>query len=135
MAYRLTRIEGIGPVYAARLGEAGLVTTDDLLQAAARPRGRAALAEQTGISDTLILKWANRADLMRIKGISEEISDLLEAAGVDTVPELKRRRADHLAEALRAINEKKSLVRRVPGETQCARFIEEAKALPRVMSY
>lgn len=135
MAYRLSRIEGIGPRYAARLGEAGLATTEDLLEAAARPKGRAALSEKTGISETLILKWANRADLMRVKGISEEISDLLEAAGVDTVPELKRRRADHLAAALKAVNEKKKLVRRVPGEAQCARFIEEAKALPRVLSY
>lgn len=135
MAYRLTRIEGIGAVFAAKLGEAGLATTEDLLEAAARPKGRATLAEKTGISETLILKWANRADLMRVKGISEEISDLLEAAGVDTVPDLKRRRPDHLAEALRVTNEKKKLVRRVPGEAQCARFIEEAKALPRVMSY
>jgi predicted flap endonuclease-1-like 5' DNA nuclease len=135
MAYRLSRIEGIGPVYAAKLARAGLATTEDLLEAAARPKGRAALAEQTGISETLILKWANRADLMRVKGISEEISDLLEAAGVDTVAELKRRRADHLAEALRAINDRKRLVRRVPGEAQCARFIEEAKALPRMLSY
>ena len=135
MAYRLSRIEGIGPVYAAKLARAGLATTDDLLEAAARPKGRAALAEQTGISETLILKWANRADLMRIRGISEEISDLLEAAGVDTVAELKRRRPDHLAEALRAINDRKRLVRRVPGEAQCARFIEQAKALPRMLSY
>jgi predicted flap endonuclease-1-like 5' DNA nuclease len=135
MAYRLSRIEGIGPVYAAKLARAGLATTDDLLEAAARPKGRAALAEQTGISETLILKWANRADLMRIRGISEEISDLLEAAGVDTVAELKRRRPDHLAAALRAINDRKRLVRRVPGEAQCARFIEQAKALPRMLSY
>lgn len=135
MSYRLSRIEGIGPVYAAKLEAAGLATTDDLLGAAARPKGRATLAEKTAIPEALILKWANRADLMRVKGISEEISDLLEAAGVDTVPELKRRRADHLAEALKAANEKRKLVRRVPGEAQCARFIEEAKALPRVLSY
>lgn len=135
MAYRLSQIEGIGPVYAAKLADAGLATTDDLLEAAARPKSRAALAERTGISETLILKWANRADLMRVKGISEEISDLLEAAGVDTVAELKRRRPDHLAAALRAVNERKRLVRRVPGEAQCARFIEAAKALPRVLSY
>lgn len=135
MAYRLSRIEGIGPAYAAKLAEAGLATTADLLEAAARPKGRAALAERTGISEALILKWANRADLMRVKGISEEISDLLEAAGVDTVPELKRRRPDHLAEALKAANARKRLVRRVPGAAQCARFIEEAKALPRMLSY
>lgn len=135
MAYRLARIEGIGPKHAARFGEAGLATTDDLLEAAARPKGRAALADRTGISEALILKWANRADLMRVKGISEEIGDLLEAAGVDTVPELKRRRAEELAVALQAVNGKKNLVRRVPGEAQCARFIAEAKALPRVLSY
>lgn len=135
MAYRLARIEGIGPKFAARLGEAGLTTTDDLLEAAARPKGRAAIAEKAGVSEALVLKWANRADLMRVKGISEEIGDLLEAAGVDTVPELKRRRADELAAALAAVNARKKLVRRVPGEAQCARFIAEARALSRILSY
>ncbi|WP_291298348.1 DUF4332 domain-containing protein [Elioraea sp.] len=135
MAYRLARIEGIGPKLAARLGEAGLATTDDLLEAAARPKGRAAIAGRTGVSEALILKWANRADLMRVKGISEEIGDLLEAAGIDTLPGLKRRRAAELAEALQAANDKRKLVRHVPGEAQCARFIAEARALPRILSY
>jgi len=135
MSYSLLAIEGIGPHYARRLAEAGLRTTEDLLEAAARPKGRAALAAKTGISEALILKWANRADLMRVKGIGEELADLLEVAGVDTVPELKRRRPDALAAALKAANEKRNLVRRVPGEAQCARLIEAAKALPRRLSY
>ena len=134
-SYPIAKIEGIGPVFTAKLAAVGITTTRGLLDRARDPKARAALAEESGIEVGRILKWANMADLMRIKGISEEISDLLEAAGVDTVPELKRRRADHLAAALQAINARKNLVRRVPGEAQCSRFIEEARALPRVLSY
>ncbi len=135
MAYPLLRVEGIGPHYATRLAEAGLRTTEDLLEAAARPKGRADLAAKTGISERLILKWANRADLMRVKGIGEELADLLEVAGVNTVPELKRRRPDTLAAALKAANARRNLVRRVPSEAECAKLIEAAKALPRILSY
>jgi predicted flap endonuclease-1-like 5' DNA nuclease len=93
---KIIDIEGIGEVYAKRLQEAGITTTEGLLKDGSNPAQRAALAEKSGISGTLILKWVNRADLFRVKGIGEEYSDLLETAGVDSVVELAKRRSDSL---------------------------------------
>jgi predicted flap endonuclease-1-like 5' DNA nuclease len=131
----LTDIEGIGPSYAAQLEAYGLKTTDDLLQAGAKPKGREDLAAATGISGKLILRWVNMADLFRIKGVGEEYSDLLEAAGVDTVSELAQRRADHLTKKMAEVNDRKRLVRRLPTEVQVSGWIESAKALPRMVTY
>ncbi len=116
----LLDIEGIGPAYAEKLEAAGLKTTDDLLQAGATPKGRDDLATATGISGKLILRWVNMADMFRVKGVGEQYSDLLEAAGVDTVPELAQRRADNLWAKLGEVNEQKQLVRRLPTEVQVA---------------
>ena len=131
----LIDIEGIGPSYAAQLEARGLRTTDDLLQAGATPKGREDLAAATGISGKLILRWVNVADLFRIKGVGEEYSDLLEAAGVDTVPELAQRRADNLTKKIAEVNEQKRLVRRLPTKGQVTGWIESAKGLPRVVTY
>jgi predicted flap endonuclease-1-like 5' DNA nuclease len=131
----LVAIEGIGEVYGAKLGAIGIKTTQALLKAAATPGGRKDLAEKTGISGHLILRWANNADLFRVKGISEEYADLLEAAGVDTVPELAQRNADNLYDALVNTNADKHLVRRLPGRTQVSDWVAQAKALPRVLVY
>lgn len=128
-------IEGIGSERAAKLQAQGVKTTDDLLSAGATPKGRDDLAAATGISGKLILEWVNRADLFRVKGIGTQYSDLLEAAGVDTVPELAQRRADNLLKAMADANEQKKLVRQVPAESQVAGWIAEAKALPRVVTY
>ena len=118
----LTTIEGIGEVYSGQLSAAGISTTEDLLEKAATPDGRQAVEEETGISGKLILRWANMADL-------------LEAAGVDTVPELAQRNPENLYQALMQTNEEKELVRGVPGEGQVASWVSEAKELPRVLSY
>jgi len=134
-AYDLVDIEGIGPAYAEKLGALGLKTTDDLLNAGAGPKGREDLAASTGINDKLILRWVNMADLFRIKGVGEEYSDLLEAAGVDTVPELAQRRPENLSQKMAEVNEQKQLVRRLPTEDQVASWIESAKTLPRVVTY
>lgn len=131
----IIEIEGIGEEYAAQLESAGINTVAGLLEATATPQARANLAERTGISEKLILKWANRADLARIKGIGTQYADLLEAAGVDTVPELARRNPQNLHKALVAVNEERSLVRRVPGEDQVSEWVSEAKSLPRALSY
>ena len=131
----LEEIEGIGPHYAELLKGAGLVTVDELLQAGADPKGREGLAQATGINKKLILRWVNQADLFRIKGVGEQYADLLEAAGVDTVPELAQRRADNLTKKMVEVNEAKQLVRRTPTEAQVAAWIDEAKALPRMVTY
>jgi predicted flap endonuclease-1-like 5' DNA nuclease len=132
---KLETIEGIGPVYAEKLRAAGVGSTNTLLRAAATSRGRKELEEQTGIGHEYILDWVNRADLMRIKGIGEEYSDLLEKAGVDTVPELAQRNPDSLYGKMLEVNEEKRLVRRPPTHGMVARWIEQAKTLERVVSY
>lgn len=128
-------IEGVGDVYGQKLKEAGLATTEALLKAGASPSGRQEIAEKTGISGVLILEWVNHADLFRIKGVGEEYSDLLEASGVDTVPELAQRNPENLYAKLGEVNEEKKLVRRLPAQTQVSDWVEQAKVLPRVMTY
>ena len=132
---KLIDIEGIGPSYAEALGKQGVGTTEDLLVQGATPTGRHKLAESAGISDKLVLEWVNHADLCRINGIGSEYADLLEAAGVDTVPELSHRNATNLTEALTKTNEAKKLVRRIPSETEVGHWIDEAKTLPRAVTY
>lgn len=135
MAYKIIDIEGIGDVYAPKLIEAGITNPKELLDKCAAPAGRKALAEETGISEKLILTWTNHADLMRIKGIGPQFSDLLEAAGVDTVKELRNRNAENLAAKILEINEEKHLVRRVPVLKEVVKMINQAKELPPVMTY
>lgn len=135
MTYKIIDIEGIGNVNAKKLVEAGINTVDDLLQKAKNPAGRKTLEETTGISGKSILKWANHADLMRINGVGPQFSELLEAAGVDTVKELKYRLAENLQQKLEEINNKRNLVNRVPSVSEVQRMIDQAKELPAIMEY
>jgi PAS domain S-box-containing protein len=128
-------IEGIGPVYALKLLEVGIKTTDDLLQQGKSRKGREDLVEKTGISSLLILKWVNMADLMRIKGVGEEYSELLERAGVDTVKELRNRNPKNLFDAMTKYNETHKLVRRVPTLADVESWVKEAKDSEPIMSY
>lgn len=133
MAKNIQDIEGIGPSYAEALKAAGITSTSALLDAAADRKGRETLAERCNISERLVLKWANMADLFRIKGIAGQYAELLEAAGVDTVKELRTRNADNLAAAMKAVNDEKRLVRQVPSAKTVAAWIEQAKTLePRI---
>lgn len=135
MDYKVIDIEGVGEVYAEKLIAAGIVKASQLLAQCAAPAGRKALAEQTGISDKLILRWANHCDLFRIHGVGPQFAELLEAAGVDTVKELKHRVPANLTAKLNEVNEKKHLVRRVPAEKEVVKMVEEAKTLEAVMTY
>jgi predicted flap endonuclease-1-like 5' DNA nuclease len=132
---KIMAIEGVGEVYAQKLQEAGIRTTQALLEKGASPQGRKEIAEKTGITGTLILEWVNHADLFRIKGVGEEYSDLLEAAGVDTVPELAQRNPEHLYQKLVEVNQEKKLVRQLPSGGQVSDWIEQAKRMPRVVTY
>jgi predicted flap endonuclease-1-like 5' DNA nuclease len=130
----VVEIEGIGPERAGRLAQAGIVTTDDLLKQAGGPGGRRELAAATGFTTALILEWANRADLLRLDGVGSEYADLLEAAGVDSPVELAHRNPANLAAKLREISDAKpDIVRRVPGESQLADWITQAKSMPRMV--
>lgn len=131
----LIAVEGIGPVYTAKLKAIGISTAEALLEQGATPEGRKAIAEKSGIGDALILEWVNHVDLFRIKGVGPEYADLLEEAGVDTIPELAQRRADNLFEKMEVVNQAKKLVRKMPIQSQVANWVEQAKTLPRVISY
>ena len=132
---KLVDIEGVGDLYAERLQTAGVATQEALLEAGSTPNGRQDLAEKTSITEKLILGWVNRADLTRVKGIGEEYADLLEAAGVDTVPELAQRKPENLFQKLVEVNEEYKLVQQLPTEATVANWVAQAKELPRVVTY
>ena len=135
MAYKIIDVEGIGEVYSKKLIEAGINTVEELLEKGKTPAGRKELAEKTEISPKLILTWTKHADLMRINGVGPQFSELLEAAGVDTVKELKHRVAENLQAKLEDVNTEKNLVNRVPALKEVEKMIEQAKELPAVMEY
>jgi predicted flap endonuclease-1-like 5' DNA nuclease len=132
---KIEEVEGIGPVHGARLSSAGLPSTEALLARGATPKGREELAAETGISHKLILEWVNHCDLMRLKGVGSEYADLLEAAGVDSPPELAQRNAANLTAAMVTYNESHSIVRRLPSESEVSAWIAEAKTLPRIVQH
>jgi predicted flap endonuclease-1-like 5' DNA nuclease len=132
---KIEEIEGVGPAYAEKLATAGIKSVADMLEKCATRKGRAAVAEATGISDKLILKWANHCDLMRIDGVGPEFAELLEAAGVDTVKELRNRNAENLAKAMADKNEEKKLTRVTPSAERVAKWVAEAKTLDPIMTY
>ncbi|MFZ3070873.1 MAG: DUF4332 domain-containing protein [Anaerolineaceae bacterium] len=132
---KIINIEGIGPVYAKKLQEAGINSVELLLKEGSTPKGREDLAARTGIDKGLILEWVNHADLYRIKGVAEEYSDLLEEAGVDTVVELATRKPENLHAKILEVNASKNLVRRPPSLAQVEKWVEEAKTLPRAVHY
>ena len=135
MGYKIDEIEGIGPKFAEKLAAAGIDDTDGLLERCGDKKGRAAVAEATGISEKKILSWANKADLMRISGIGSEFADLLEAAGVDTVKELRRRNAENLAAKMKEINEEKNLTRQNPSAERVAKWVAAAAELEPAISH
>ena len=132
---KLTMIEGIGESYEQKLKEAGIISVEKLLEGCSSKKSRAKLAEKSGITEKLILKWANYADLFRIKGVGGEYAELLEATGVDTVPELAKRKAESLAAKMAEVNSAKKLVRRVPNAKQVQNWIEQAGKLQRIIQY
>jgi predicted flap endonuclease-1-like 5' DNA nuclease len=132
---KIVDVEGIGPVFAAKLEAAGVKTTDDLLEKGAKPKGRDELEKATGISHGKILEWVNHVDLYRLDGVGSEYSDLLEAAGVDSPVELAHRVPANLAAKLAEVNDAKKLVRRVPTEAVVAGWIAQAKSMPKVVEH
>ena len=126
-------IEGVGDVYAKKLQDAGIKTVDQLLEQGATPKGRDEIAAKTGISGALILRWVNHADLIRIVGVAEQFAELLEASGVDSVPELSHRLPENLHAKMVEVNEQKHLVRRLPSVGQISSWIDQCKNRPRAV--
>lgn len=129
MTYDIKQIEGIGATYGERLAHMGIQTVNDLLDKAGTKSGRHNLAEKTGIPESLILTWVNHADLMRIDGVAGQYSELLEAAGVDSVIELAHRKADNLHAKLLDVNKQFGLTGKVPSAEHLSHMIEQAKKL------
>ena len=135
MAYKIIDIEGIGDVYAAKLNAVGVKNTDDLLNNCATRAGRRKMAEASGISEKLILKWTNHADLFRIKGVAGQFSELLEAAGVDTIKEFRHRVPANLHAKMEAVNAEKNLVNRVPSVKEIEKMVAQAKEMEPMVKY
>jgi predicted flap endonuclease-1-like 5' DNA nuclease len=135
MATKIVEIEGIGPVFADKLSKAGVITVEGLLEKGASRHGRKSIAEESGVDESKILNWVNKADLFRIKGIGPQFSELLEASGVDTVKELRNRNAENLHAKLVEIQAEKKITRAVPALKQVTNFIEQAKNLPPIVTY
>lgn len=132
---KIVDIEGIGPVFAEKLSKYGIRTIQTLLEQGASAKGRKEIAEKTGIKEGSILEWVNRADLFRVKGIGSQYSDLLEASGVDSVPELALRKAENLLMKMVEVNTAKKMVRKLPTLKQVVAWIEQAKALPKLVTH
>lgn len=135
MAYNVVDIEGIGATYAEKLNQLGIKTTDDLLAQGGNKKGREKIAADTGIPESLILTWVNHADLFRIKGVAGQFSELLEAAGVDTVKEFAQRKAENLHAKLVETNEKFGLSGKIPSIDSLSQMIEQAKKLESRVSH
>ena len=135
MDYKIIDIEGIGDVYAEKLIAAGINKVSELLEKCAAPKGRKALAEETGISENLILRWTNHADLFRINGVGPQFAELLEAAGVDTVKEFRHRVAENLQPKLEETNAAKNICNRVPAVSEIQKMIDQAKELEPKVTY
>ena len=135
MSYKIQDIEGIGPVHGETLAGLGITTTEKLLELCCDAKGRKKIEEDSGISASVLLKWTNKADLMRVPGVGTQYSDLLEAAGVDTVKELRNRRADNLTAKMEEVNAEKKLVRATPDEASVTGWIDAAKGMPPTITH
>lgn len=135
MSKKISDVEGIGPKYASKLQKAGIRSVAGLLKMCCDKKGRKKAAEESGIDPSQLLKWANMADLYRIKGIGSEYSELMEASGVDTVKELRTRKPENLHSKMMEVNLKKKLVRQLPSGSQVASFVDQAKNLDPVITH
>ena len=135
MGYKIQQIEGIGPAFGEKLGAAGIANTDHLLKLCCDASGRKRVAESTGLNESQLLKWVNMADLMRVSGVGSEFSELLEAAGVDTVKELKMRNAENLAAKMSEVNAQRKLTRADPSAKTVERWVEQAKMMVPVITH
>lgn len=134
---KISDIEGIGPAIEKKLNKAGVKSVNGLLKTAASAKGRKELAKATGFETKTILSWVNMADLYRVKGVGSEYSELLHAAGVDTIKELRKRKPENLVKKMEEVNSKgkKRLVRAVPTLKRVQSWVEYAKTLDPMVTH
>lgn len=135
MSYSISAIEDIGADEAEALKSVGIRTTEKLLEAAKSPSGRRQLAAMTKLDEKRLLRWANIADKLRIRGMGREYAGLLCEVGVDTVKELRYRNPARLAKSMAEANKRRKLVRFLPSEKLVRRWVEHARRLPQKITY
>jgi hypothetical protein len=136
LAYHpITDIRCIGTDTALILRSEGIRTTVGLLRCAKTPKQRLRIAEKVGTNDRCVLNWVTAADRMRVKGVGWEYAELLCAAGVKTVNELKFRNPQKLVDRMAQANDRGKLVRLLPSVSVVQRWIERAQKLPPVIRY
>lgn len=135
MAKKITDIEGVGPANQKKLAKAGIKSVSKLLEKGCTKKGRKEIAEASDLDEAKVLDWVNMADLFRIKGIAGQFSELLKAAGVDTVKELRNRNAENLHAKLLEVNATKQFTHVVPGQKQIESFVDQAKKLEPMVTY
>jgi predicted flap endonuclease-1-like 5' DNA nuclease len=136
-SYPIIQIGGIDTAMAQRLKAIRIRTTARLLEAAKSPKGRKLLAQKTGIAARVILEWANKADLMRVKGIGDEYTALLQAVGVGTMRKLRAGKPAQLARKMAKANTSNGIkkVRVVPSEKSVEKWVSRAKEIPLRITY
>lgn len=135
MNYKIEDIEGIGKSRAQKLARMGITHTGHLLKHGSTRSGRRQIAAECGVSSVRLLKWVNMADLMRLSGVGEEYSELLEAANCNTIKQIRRRNPENLARRMLEINEQKKLVRSPPKVSQVTKWVEQAGELEPMITY
>ena len=132
---KIEDIEGIGSTYGEKLRNIDIMTADDLLTKGRTAKGRKDMAEKSEISDKLILKWVNMANLARINGVGEEYSRLLETSDIDSVIKLSNCDANDLLQKIKHVNSKKNLVRQMPSLSEVEEWISQAKMMPQAVDH
>lgn len=130
---KLTRIESMSHAHVEKLKKVGIFSVEELLEHGSTPDARAELSRNTKISERLIFRWVKHADLFRIKGIAGHKAELLEAVGVESMPELAQAEPEFVYNEMKKVNQRKNLVQRVPGMVQIRRWVKTAKKMPEVV--
>lgn len=126
---RIDEVAGVAVKSATKLRKAGVKTSKGLIDAAATRRGRTEISAKTGIPPRDLQAWVHHADLLRVKGVGAEYAELLVAAGVETVRDLRRRNPTALVAKIISMNGSDKLVRRLPTESMVASWIESSRSV------
>ncbi len=129
MTYRLSEISGVLHTHITNLATMGINDTDDLLTQCGTPNGRERIKHATKIPVEDLMRWAKRAELMRISGMGNEQATLLVASGVDTLMELRRRVPTDHHDKLEGEKETLFIVKSRPSANTIRDWVVSAKQL------
>jgi predicted flap endonuclease-1-like 5' DNA nuclease len=127
MSDPISKIKGIEASVQEKLEAEGIRNTDQLLEHSRTPQQRSELAHKVGTTSAALKELANRADLMRLKGVGADFSNLLEEAGVNSCKELQHRSAENLYKTLVDLQSTKHIAHHAPTQAQVTEWVSEAK--------